>query len=159
MAGNGTSLSLEVPTVAEELRDAGYATSMVGKWHLTAAVPIKDSAEHLKWLNHQAYFERDFGDKRTYPAARGFDYHWGIIWGIADYYDPFSLVDNFTPVTSVPKGFYLTDAISDHAVDQVRQLGKGKKPFMMYLAYTRSEESRVGKEGVSTCRSRWAPYH
>src|SRR3546814_20427983 len=84
MAGNGTSLSLEVPTVAEELRDAGYATSMVGKWHLTAAVPIKDSAEHLKWLNHQAYFDRDFGDKRTYPAARGFDYHWGIIWGIAD---------------------------------------------------------------------------
>src|SRR3546814_16381908 len=59
-----------------------------------------------------------------------------MIGGIADYYDPFSLVDNFTPVTSVPKGFYLTDAISDHAVDQVRQLGKGKKPFMMYLAYT-----------------------
>src|SRR3546814_14688010 len=23
----------------------------------------------------------------------------------------------------------------------------------------RSEERRVGKEGVSTCRSRWAPYH
>src|SRR3546814_16822444 len=51
MAGNGTSLSLEVPTVAEELRDAGYATSMVGKWHLTAAVPIKDSAENLKSPN------------------------------------------------------------------------------------------------------------
>src|SRR3546814_20004700 len=25
--------------------------------------------------------------------------------------------------------------------------------------YARSEERRVGKEGVSTCRSRWAPYH
>src|SRR3546814_14071363 len=24
---------------------------------------------------------------------------------------------------------------------------------------TRSEERRVGKEGVSTCRSRWSPYH
>src|SRR3546814_19705137 len=24
---------------------------------------------------------------------------------------------------------------------------------------TRSEERRVGKECVSTCRSRWAPYH
>src|SRR3546814_2556887 len=24
---------------------------------------------------------------------------------------------------------------------------------------TRSEESRVGKECVSTCRSRWSPYH
>src|SRR3546814_14033472 len=25
--------------------------------------------------------------------------------------------------------------------------------------YTRSEERRVGKEWVSTCRSRWSPYH
>src|SRR3546814_11108013 len=25
--------------------------------------------------------------------------------------------------------------------------------------YSRSEERRVGKECVSTCRSRWAPYH
>src|SRR3546814_14495607 len=27
------------------------------------------------------------------------------------------------------------------------------------LAYDRSEERRVGKECVSTCRSRWSPYH
>src|SRR3546814_16157217 len=27
------------------------------------------------------------------------------------------------------------------------------------IAYTRSEERRVGKECVSTCRSRWSPYH
>src|SRR3546814_13720095 len=26
-------------------------------------------------------------------------------------------------------------------------------------ALSRSDERRVGKEGVSTCRSRWAPYH
>ena len=26
-------------------------------------------------------------------------------------------------------------------------------------ALTRSEERRVGKECVSTCRSRWSPYH
>src|SRR3546814_873964 len=25
--------------------------------------------------------------------------------------------------------------------------------------YSRSEERRVGKECVSTCRSRWSPYH
>lgn len=136
MTGNGTSLALDTPTVAEQLRAGGYATSMIGKWHLTAAEPLKDPAEHLKWLNHQAYPDRDFGDRRTYPAARGFDYHWGIIWGVCDYYDPFSLVENFTPVREVPRGFYLTDAISDHAVSQVRQLGKGDKPFMMYLAYT-----------------------
>src|SRR3546814_12123955 len=36
----------------------------------------------------------------------------------------------------------------DHAIDVVRQT----------LAQ-RSEERRVGKECVSTCRSRWSPYH
>src|SRR3546814_5026575 len=33
------------------------------------------------------------------------------------------------------------------------QLGDGN------LASSRSEERRVGKECVSTCRSRWSPYH
>src|SRR3546814_12413928 len=27
------------------------------------------------------------------------------------------------------------------------------------VIFVRSEERRVGKEGVSTCRSRWSPYH
>src|SRR3546814_20714659 len=29
----------------------------------------------------------------------------------------------------------------------------------IYLCNGRSEERRVGKECVSTCRSRWSPYH
>src|SRR3546814_20781294 len=33
-----------------------------------------------------------------------------------------------------------------------------EKPFMTVIL-TRSEERRVGKECVSTCRSRWSPYH
>src|SRR3546814_14709098 len=28
-----------------------------------------------------------------------------------------------------------------------------------YRKFNRSEERRVGKECVSTCRSRWSPYH
>lgn len=148
MGENGNSLAKDVPTVAEELRDAGYATTMIGKWHLTAAVPLKERTEQLKWLNHQAYRDRDFGDRTTYPAARGFEHHWGTIWGIDDYYDPFSLVDDFTPVQSVPKGFYLTDAISDHAVSEVRRLGGGKQPFMMYVAYTAAHWPLMAPEKV-----------
>src|SRR3546814_12567984 len=30
---------------------------------------------------------------------------------------------------------------------------------IMVMVSERSEERRVGKEGVSTCRSRWSPYH
>src|SRR3546814_10564681 len=32
-------------------------------------------------------------------------------------------------------------------------------PIQSGSAMTRSEERRVGKECVSTCRSRWSPYH
>ena len=28
-----------------------------------------------------------------------------------------------------------------------------------FIVFVRSEERRVGKECVSTCRSRWSPYH
>src|SRR3546814_13067859 len=38
-----------------------------------------------------------------------------------------------------------------------RQVNR-KELKLLYLA-PRSEESRVGKECVSTCRSRWSPYH
>src|SRR3546814_16449448 len=31
--------------------------------------------------------------------------------------------------------------------------------FGKFMAEQRSEERRVGKECVSTCRSRWSPYH
>src|SRR3546814_14168304 len=33
------------------------------------------------------------------------------------------------------------------------------KPGQYGAAFERSEERRVGKECVSTCRSRWSPYH
>src|SRR3546814_13566300 len=34
-----------------------------------------------------------------------------------------------------------------------------RKTFLGGTAFDRSEERRVGKECVSTCRSRWSPYH
>src|SRR3546814_11952018 len=36
---------------------------------------------------------------------------------------------------------------------------KGFDRFYGFLQGERSEERRVGKECVSTCRSRWSPYH
>src|SRR3546814_19317673 len=35
----------------------------------------------------------------------------------------------------------------------------GRQRLAFVLAHARSEERRVGKECVSTCRSRWSPYH
>src|SRR3546814_13064212 len=49
---------------------------------------------------------------------------------------------------------YLVDELGfDAAIDH-------RSPrFADELATARSEERRVGKECVSTCRSRWSPYH
>src|SRR3546814_18553431 len=42
----------------------------------------------------------------------------------------------------------------------VGENGAGKSTLMSILyGFYRSEERRVGKECVSTCRSRWSPYH
>src|SRR3546814_2789395 len=34
-----------------------------------------------------------------------------------------------------------------------------RRPLSYWRHFVRSEERRVGKECVSTCRSRWSPYH
>src|SRR3546814_11236062 len=45
---------------------------------------------------------------------------------------------------------------SEHGI----QFERGGKPFTLYRAHGhRSEERRVGKEWVRTCRSRWSPNH
>src|SRR3546814_11912357 len=54
------------------------------------------------------------------------------------------------------------DASMDRCVDRVARLGpvdRDDQQVIAALGEDRSEERRVGKECVSTCRSRWAPYH
>jgi len=119
-------------TIAEALKDAGYQTGMIGKWHV-AETPLKP--DQREWLAHQVYHE-DFADKACYPVNRGFDDFYGIIYGVVNYFDPFSLVDGETPVKNVPKDYYITQALSDSAVSYVNRYAKSDKPFFMYLSYT-----------------------
>jgi arylsulfatase len=101
-------------TIAEVLRPAGYTTLLSGKWHV--------------------------GEQRPHwPCDRGFDEFYGLISGANSYWrlDPGRVMArNNEPITPPSDGFYMTDAISDNAVQFLQQHGRGEKPFFLYLAYT-----------------------
>jgi arylsulfatase len=118
-------------TVAEVLRAAGYRTGMVGKWHLSLT---EERPGHMKRLNNQVIGET-FSDPKTYPVGRGFEEHYGVIWGVVNYFDPFSLVQNADPVRSVPDDYYITDALTDRSVEFIEKYGKGPEPFFLYVAH------------------------
>jgi arylsulfatase A-like enzyme len=120
-------------TTAELLKQAGYNTGMVGKWHVSPTEPL-DKEDQLAWLAHLKEKET-FSDTATYPTARGFDKYFGNIWGVVDYFDPFSLVNGTEPVESVPEDYYYTKAIGDSALAYVDEFARDDKPFFLYVAH------------------------
>lgn len=118
-------------TVAEVLQEAGYQTGMIGKWHV-AETPLRP--DQRQWLAHQVYHE-EFAPKNNYPTQRGFDDFYGTIYGVVNYFDPFSLVNGEEPVREVPADYYSTIALSDSAVSYINRYAETEKPFFMYLSY------------------------
>ena len=118
-------------TIAEALKQNGYQTGMIGKWHV-AETPLR--SDQREWLAHQVQHD-EFAPKENYPTHRGFDNFYGTIYGVVDYFDPFSLVNGEEPVKDVPNNFYSTIALSDSAVSYIDRYAKSEKPFFMYLAY------------------------
>lgn len=96
-------LPANVPTLAEELRSAGYRTGLVGKWH-------------LGHTNH------DF-----WPTNRGFDYFAGGLTGGNKMWDP-PLMEN--GVTRNYKGG-LTDRLADFAINFLRT--RRTQPFALFF--------------------------
>jgi arylsulfatase len=70
------------------------------------------------------------------PTRRGFDRFYGIVWGVVDHFDPFSLSEGEEPVRSVPKDFYFTDAISARSAADIRDFAASDAPFFLYVAFT-----------------------
>ncbi|OGA60641.1 MAG: twin-arginine translocation pathway signal protein [Betaproteobacteria bacterium RIFCSPLOWO2_12_FULL_65_14] len=102
----------EHPTLASLLRDAGYATALIGKWHLG--------------------FPPRFG-----PLKSGYQEYFGPLAGGVDYFshlDGAGVHDLYDGEAEVQRRGYLTDLLSDRAVQFVKRQ-KGK-PFLLSLHYT-----------------------
>lgn len=138
ITGMGLSLTHDCMTIPEVLRQAGYHTAMSGKWHLSLTKNIGTREEQMQWLSHQNTFNNaPFSPLDTYPCNRGFDEHWGTIWGVVDHFDPFSLVHNETPIytDAIPDDFYSSDFITQKAIDMLDGLKDQEDPFFMYVSY------------------------
>jgi arylsulfatase len=135
MALNGQNLRKDAATIAEILRGNGYQTGLTGKWHLSETRALSNHDDQLRWLSNQDQV-RDFAPVETYPYNRGFDEHYGVIWGVVNFFDPFSLVHNEKPITEVTEDFYITDFINDKSVELIGNFSRNDKPFFLYVAHT-----------------------
>ncbi|MFC5664475.1 arylsulfatase [Kitasatospora misakiensis] len=120
--GYGMEVAGDIPTLAELLHDAGYATWAVGKWHLT-----RDSASHAA------------DNRANWPLQKGFDQYYGVLEGLTSLFHPHQLVRDNSPlyIDEFPDDYYYTDDITDRAIDMVKSLRAhdADKPFFLYLAH------------------------
>ncbi|HEX5613515.1 MAG TPA: arylsulfatase [Acidimicrobiia bacterium] len=120
--GYAMELAPNAATMAEILRDQGYATFMVGKWHLS-----KDSDQS------------DGAPKHSWPCQRGFDRYYGVLDAFTNLHQPHRLVEDNHPVEidQYPDDYFFTDDITDRAISMVRSLKASDptKPFLLYLAH------------------------
>jgi len=104
-------LSCEETTLARVLKDGGYATWHVGKWHLS-----KHGAERFD----------------TYPEKHGFDVNiGGCDWGAPKngYFAPYGL----ETLSDGPEGEYLTDRLTEEAIRLIE--GSQDEPWFMHLSH------------------------
>ncbi len=110
-------LPTTMPTLPSLLREAGYATALIGKWHLG--------------------YPPTFG-----PLRSGYDEFFGIMAGGVDYFTHCSGKgdhDLYIGEASHREVGYLTDVLSNRAVDYVQRMApqaKEGKPFFLSLHYT-----------------------
>ncbi|MFC8174326.1 arylsulfatase [Streptomyces sp. NPDC057242] len=120
--GYGMEIADDIPTLAELLHDAGYATYAVGKWHL-----VRDSASNA--ADHRG----------NWPLQKGFDQYYGVLEGLTSLFHPHQLVRDNSPldIDEFPDDYYYTDDITDQAISMVKSLRAHDpdKPFFLYLAH------------------------
>lgn len=106
-------LATDERTLPETLKEAGYRTEMIGKWHLGHA------------------------DRKYWPRQRGFDYHYGAVLGEIDYFtrDAHGVLDWQRDNEPVKEPGYVTQLLGADAVKRIAA-HDAKTPLFLYLAFT-----------------------
>ena len=103
------------------LRDAGYSSLAVGKWHLTP-----------RWQRSAA------GPFDSWPLGLGFERYYGFLQGDTNQWTPNLVCDNhYIDAPRRPEdGYHLSEDLADQAVRMVQdqQQGAPGKPFFLYFA-------------------------
>lgn len=102
-------LFFEETTLAQHLKRLGYATGLVGKWHLSG---------------------NRFPPNGPTPEQRGFDEWVGIEGGMSPYMPPVKVYRNHTPFETRE---YLTDLWGAEAVQFIGR--NRQRPFFLYLGF------------------------
>ncbi len=116
-------LPLTEQTMADVLRDAGYRTMAIGKWHLGA-----HASQHPLKRGFDEFFGFTGGGHRYFPQD----------WVKTDVNSVRSESDSYKTKlirnnNQVEEKEYITDAFSREAVEFVKR--NDKNPFFLYLAY------------------------
>ncbi len=103
------------------LRDAGYSTFAVGKWHLAPRWEQSASGPFGRW-----------------PLGLGFERHYGFLAGDTNQWTPALVSDNgfIEPPRSPEDGYHLTEDLADRAIRLVQDQHQATpaKPFFLYFA-------------------------
>jgi arylsulfatase len=103
------------------LRDVGYSTLAVGKWHLAPRWEQSASGPFTRW-----------------PLGLGFERHYGFLAGDTNQWTPALVSDNgfVDPPRSPAEGYHLTEDLADRAIRLVQdqQQATPEKPFFLYFA-------------------------
>lgn len=114
-------MTLEAATLAEVLRDAGWSTLHVGKWHVNLAASNGANGPYHNW-----------------PTSRGFDRAYWFQGHSTDYFKPSELFEG-TAQVEVPaqEDYFANDALTDRAIALVRtqKALAPDKPFYLQLCY------------------------
>ena len=125
LVATNTKVGLEPhhQTIASLLKQNGYDTALIGKWHLG--------------------FRPEWG-----PNAHGFDEFFGILAGAGDYFlhkNGLGQPDLYENLTPVDQHGYLTDLFTERAVKYVMRSRSG--PFFLSLHYTAPHWPWQGPKG------------